>query len=447
MCVLRFQTPSDAFSLVPADKENGKKSCQHYLNDQNVESCGLYRNKFFMCVQYLKLILNDTTAIKDINLDGYSTIDPNWACPFNYFKIDFDKYERPSSDPKFPMYINGDLTAIYSNDFDKVSKDNKYYKEILEKKDKNFFYDLDTAVLGNYLPMQNATQSFADFLPDQLTFYAVGQNFGFKDELNGPLDKYDFVNMINDTFYVAPPKKFNASNSNYSFLPEFMESDGPMYPKYLYFPVDNFNTTYNVTATLFELTNPVISESCFDNWIKAENDYYFWDNIEALGTEFLEESLPTFIAWSTVQIFISYYWHYKIRYQLINKILLDGELDPADENSEFITKLTSKLTQVIMFMILFFAVIYQGYRFSNGKTILDKLLKFKCYEGPLINQSFEAYKTFLISLELKNNITICSLFISFMLEIIIGVYFIYEYKLYREEMRLEEEILAQIKSQ
>jgi hypothetical protein len=64
--------------------------------------------------------------------------------------------------------------------------------------------------------------------------------------------------MINDTFYKAPPDKYNATNKNFSFLPEFFESYSPNYPKYFYHPVDNKVVENNLTAFLFQFRNPVI---------------------------------------------------------------------------------------------------------------------------------------------------------------------------------------------
>jgi hypothetical protein len=422
MCVLTLILSNPkAMALIPS-----QNNCKEYLQNEYSVECGTYANETYkLCIQRNYLNINETLSATQFDS---STWDQDWICPYNYFKIDFDPNPHyNASDPKseiikglvYQQFMNNVTDPLYAN-----------------YSDKYLFYDLDKAILGTYQNISTPDESFV-FASADPTEYIVGKPYGFMDSFGGFLDNYDFLELYNQSYYKEAVTNNQTNLTTYD--PDFLQgSSGNSY----YRPVDISPNKTQIKLTYWG--HPILSQECFKNFISAEGYYYYWDNLNKIGTEFLDESLPLLIAWVIVQLFISIFWHFKIRFSLILYKFKKGNLAPPDEKSEFETKFTSKLVNVIMFALLFNGLLFHDKTFSYIIDFTQGVLDNRCYPDQITLDSFSTFQNYVNNMRGYNSFILKLLIVSASTESLLMLVFTLEFLLVlkkKRELRLLEEAL------
>jgi hypothetical protein len=423
MCVLTLKlNDPQAMALIPADK-----NCTIFLeNDKSVE-CGLYLDTYKLCMQLNFLSMNETVDAIDFNSSSW---DPSWICPYNYFKIDFNPNPSYNSSDPTSQKIKGLTYQQFANHVEDP--------EYANYTDKYLFYDLDNAILAKYQQIEKPDETFV-FAESDPAEYHVGNAYGFIDSFAGIIDSYDFMDMYNQTFYKEPV--VNNKTGNITYDPNFLRGSGNSYFR----PTDLSKNKTQIKLTYWG--HPVLSKDCFDNFITQNNYFYYWENLNKIGTDFLDESLPLLIAWVIVQLFISIFWHFKIRFSLIRYKLDKGQLSPPDERSEFETKFTTKLVNVIMFALLFNGTIYQDKTFTNIIEFTQGIITYRCYPDQTTLDSFSVFQSYVTSLREKNGMILKTLMISAFTESIVMVMFTFQFLMMlkkKRELQMLEDTLKKV---
>jgi len=420
MCVLTLiLSDPKAMALIPSQQE-----CKDYLHNEFSVACGTYANNTYkLCIQRNYLNINETLSAMQIDSSKW---DQDWICPYNYFKIDFDPNPNyNASDPKSEI-IKG---LVYQQFMNNVTDPN-----YANYSDKYLFYDLDNAILGKYQNITTSEEKFV-FASADPSEYIVGQPYGFMDSFGGILDNYDFLELYNQSYFKESVTSEEKNLTTYD--PDFLQgASGNSY----YRPEDVSNSKTQIKLTYWG--HPVLSEECFKNFISTQGYFYYWDNLNKIGTEFLDESLPLLIAWVIVQIFISIFWHFKIRFKLILYKFKKGSLAPPDEKSEFETKFTSKLVNVIMFALLFNGLLFHDKTFTYIIEFTQGVIDNRCYPDQITLDSFSTFQKYVIKMKDSNSFILNLLIVSASTESLLLLVFTLEFllvlKAKREQKLLEE---------
>lgn len=391
---------SDAILFYPKDLD-----CNNM--GKNVLECGIYFETYKICINLEKLIIGDQTLYDLMN--NYDSINLEDFCPYNYININFadflkEKIWDPENIKKYTTLVRKNIEITNPINQNNINK--------------NILVRTDKTLVGNYQKINSPS----DIIKDIGSEYniAINSSLGFFDDLNIILDNYTFVEFYNDTYYNNSVTNKNTGDISYN--PEFFKGQNP---NNFYIPIDLANEENKLRVFFTTYNLKLFSVECFNNVFNVDGDYKynFFKMIYQNSTLFLQETLYVMLAWVIVKMFISIYWDIKIRWVIINNLLMNS-LNQADIDSEYITKLTAKAVHGVVFAILIFGSIFQEISFMKIQSNCDALLKNKCFESNLINDSINSYLDFIKTIKDQNHVLITLLIISGGMEGFLIVYYI-----------------------
>jgi hypothetical protein len=356
--------------------------CVANLNNPKTMDCGVYLDTYRLCIQYDRLRLNNTYLVSESNIDIKD------ICPYSHITVNDKKY------------INDLGLRLYKR-IELLSSE-------VERFNKHFFISIDNTYLTDYQNITNADDIFP--YGDETAYYTfkLKEKYGYVDPFSKSVDSIAFSDLYNYTYY----------SGSVDGLPDPM-----MGYSGTYYYLTDMSKQVNVNLNLY--TYPIPSIECYNSVI-SKNPYYL-ALVGSLSTNFLTESINTIIAWLFIKLFIAIYWQVLIRIHAILGRLKYKRLNAADRESDFITKLTGKLVEVIMFLILFYGSNYQRKQFEKIMETTTLLINGGCFTDKIIVNSLRLYSELIFDLNNSNRYIYITLVVSICCEAVLLLYYFYEF--------------------
>lgn len=370
MCAFKINLENDAIMFFPKDK-----SCSDL--GENIYECGVYYNTYKICVNANKLIINSKRA-SDLILKG--NYNKEEICPYNYINFDFKAMKQNSDIP--------------IDNFSTRYRKNKVPSNRQDLKNKVLLIDTDNINLGNVQKINKAEDQI--FFDRPKYNYQYDVSIGYHDSLNDILDSYPLYEFYNDTFYNSSVRNKLTNESSYD--PNYMSGE---HGKDFYKIIDSSDEKINITFSTYNFK--AFSIECFNNLLKdkGEYQYNFFKLIHDNSTTFLNRTFYYMFAWNLTKLILSYYWDIKIRLFYI-KNLLANSLNEADQNAEYITKITGKTFIGAIYGILIYGTIFHKISFMKIQTNSNNLYNYKCFSDDLINSAIKRYIEYVSDMDSYN---------------------------------------------
>lgn len=359
ICVYKIVLDSNALMFFPKDK-----SCDDL--GKYVYQCGVFFDTYKVCVDSKRLYIK---GIRISDLIAQGKYHEEEICPYNYLNFDFKGMKNNPNET-----IENFSTRMREN---KPPQNQPYLK------DKVFLIDTDITKLGEYQKIFGSDDQI--FFDRPLHNYQYNVSIGYDDSINDVLDSYPLYEFFNDTFYNSSVT--NRITNQTSYDPNFMTG---MNQGNYYKISDSSENKINITFSTFNFK--AFSVECYNNLMKDKGDYQynFFKLIHDNSTSFLNRTFYYMFAWMITKLILSYYWDIKIRLFYI-KNLLGNSLNEADQNAEYITKITGKAFIGAIYGILIFGTIYHKINFMKIQNNSNNLYKYNCFSDELIKKSIKTY--------------------------------------------------------
>jgi hypothetical protein len=370
ICVFKITLENDAIMFYPIN--HNCSSLGKYVYE-----CGTFHDTYKMCVNAEKLRVKKTKLSSLIEKNEYKVKD---VCPYNYINFDFEE-----------MKLNRNQTI--DNFAIKIRKNN-FTEDLIEKQDKILLIDSDISKYGNYQIIKDPD--------DQIFFDRPENNFqfnvsrGYDDDISEKIDSYPISELFNDTFFSSTVT--NKKTNETSYEPVYLMG---INDKQFFKIIDSSTDKINITFSTYNFK--AFSKKCFNALLKKEGDYQynFFKIIRENSTNFLNRTFSYMFAWIITKLILSYYWDIKIRLFYVRNLLANS-LNEADQNAEYITKLTGKVFIGAIYGILIYGTIYHKVNFLNIIKNSNNLYDNDCFEDNLINKSIKSYIEYVTEMDLYN---------------------------------------------
>ena len=436
-CELKMLTNTEgkAFHLIDSNI-----TCSEYFQNKHTFHCGYYyNNSYQLCLDINEIKFSTNKSNVYQNFDLNNTINGEIFCPLGGFYIDenliqtrffyikqnkaYMKYnfvnhddshneeEEEDEDDSHYYEANEINFSTFQQDFINEANISQQVKEGLllaeiklkEFIDNNFFFDFDQIAFSNHENYLTANSSEAKILKSDPMVYSIGEKNGFLDAFTDTFLTLNFDAFYNFTFF---NKSISLNNSIY-YNPSHLEYNIEKSFIRPYANVENNDDVGKVHLNRFTFQS--ISVNCYVNGILPGKETAFLKSLKYLNISSFTETIMTIIAWLFVKLFVSYYFNFNVRFKVIqNKYT--GTLNQADKDSEFISKITPKILEAVIFILIIFILLYHDYTINKSVLYLDVAIDYDCFLS--INEYLSAYKVFLIDIQNKNKLVFWLVIIS-----------------------------------